>query len=122
KFKSIVLLEDFVGSGTQIKESIEFAAKEFPEINFLVIPIIMCPRADSIINELQNKFNNVSIEPVIRLSSDSFINEEREDNQDEYFKSVHDLSKKYHTQMKMTGYKGHHLGFKKMGSLVVLHT
>ncbi len=122
KFDSIVLLEDFVGSGNQIKEPVEFAASEFPNINFLVVPIVMCPQADSIVAELEQKYKNVRIKPVIRLNSDSFIEEKKEDNEDDYFKAVHDLSKKYHPRMQKAGYKGHHLGFRKMGALVVLHT
>ena len=122
QFDNIVLLEDFVGSGNQIKEPIEFAANEFPNINFLVVPIVMCPKADSVVAELEQKYKNVRVKPVIRLNSDSFIEEKKEDNKDDYFKSVHDISNKYHPQMKKAGYKGHPLGFRKMGSLVVLHT
>lgn len=121
KFESVVLLEDFVGSGNQIKESVEFAATNFPEIKFLIIPLILCPNGETIMEELRKKYDNVTIDPVMTLRDNLFVKKNRNENE-EFHRQLYDLSKHSNKKMKKEGFKWHFLGFRKIGGLIVLHT
>ncbi len=118
-FTKIVLLEDFVGSGNQIKKTIEFAASSFAEYDFLIVPILMCPKAWELLSELQVKYKNITINPVLELHDDLFIENGKKDN---FNKSIKSFSKKYHKEMKKKGFKWSYLGFRNLGGLIVLHT
>ncbi|MEP1779751.1 hypothetical protein [Reichenbachiella sp.] len=147
-FERIVLLEDFVGSGNQVKDSVAYAAETFPEIDFLVAPILMCPQADSLMDELVAKYQNVTVSPVLRLNKDVFLSQERDDNKND-FREVFDLTqigfermkeenapdseaelvnelygipKSAYLKLKKTILTKPFLGFRGMGGLVVLHT
>jgi len=67
----IILLEDFVGSGTQAISSIEFAAKEFPGHNILLCPLIICPDGDRKIRDAIKTYSNVYFNPVLSLPEGS---------------------------------------------------
>lgn len=63
----VVLLEDFVGSGSQAVSSIAFAARTLPNINILLCPLIVCPKGKEHIQKEITQYSNVSFEPVISL-------------------------------------------------------
>ena len=121
-FRQIVLLEDFVGSGNQINNPIRYAAKTFPNISFLLVPIIMCPKAKEVMEQIESDCKNVRVRPVIELDPDQFIREKREENESEFNKKVFDLSNAIHPRMRKAGLRSPALGFRRIGGLVVLHT
>ncbi|MDP9855299.1 phosphoribosyltransferase-like protein [Agrobacterium tumefaciens] len=67
KITDIILLEDFVGSGTQAISSVEFAAKEFPQQNILLCPLVTCPDGDRNIRKALEKYSNAWFDPVLSL-------------------------------------------------------
>lgn len=119
--KQIVLLEDFVGSGNQMKKPIEFAAETFPNVSFLIIPIVMCPHALDVVDQLKNKYANITVNPALVLGSDEFVRKDRNGNR-AFFKEVYDIAKDNHKRMKSNGFNVPFLGFRHIGGLVVLHT
>lgn len=76
KIKDLVLLEDFVGSGTQASGAIKFAAKTLPDVRILFCPLVVCPKGDQAISELiktsskENDFARVTYEPALVLPKD----------------------------------------------------
>ena len=72
--RGIVLLEDFVGGGTQIEEAIEFAASLDPQIEVLFVPLVICPSGSQKARVGACGHANVHYEPVLELTEDLFIN------------------------------------------------
>jgi hypothetical protein len=71
--KRIVLLEDFVGNGSQIRKAVECAAQLSPELPVLVVPLVICPSADALITELQGKYCQLTFAPCLRLPEMEFL-------------------------------------------------
>jgi hypothetical protein len=72
----IVILEDFVGSGTQMSMdagSISFAARNFPHIPILLAPLIICPVGANAARTLAAHYKNVTFEPILELRADDFF-------------------------------------------------
>ncbi len=70
QLKRIVILEDFVGSGTQMKMgsgSVEFAANNFPDSQILLCPLVCCPEGARAARELCTKYKNLRFDPVIEI-------------------------------------------------------
>ena len=65
----LVLLEDFVGSGTQMGSAITFAANISAAFEILVVPLVTCPAGDETGHSLAAKYNNVSYDPVLVIPS-----------------------------------------------------
>ncbi|SEK51944.1 hypothetical protein SAMN05421666_1141 [Roseovarius nanhaiticus] len=72
KISDLVLLEDFVGSGTQAKAAIKFAATTLPNTRILLCPLIVCPVGDKTLAEEAEKFENVTYDPVLVLPETAF--------------------------------------------------
>lgn len=71
--ENLVLLEDFVGSGTQIDSTIRFVANNFGHINTLLCPLIICPKGHSHLSHLAERATRVSYSPTLVLPEDAFL-------------------------------------------------
>lgn len=73
KFKQLVLIEDFVGSGKQVTPAIEFAQK-VSDIPILVVPLIIGSKGCKKLQELSdNSGGKVKFKPVIVLGDDCVV-------------------------------------------------
>jgi hypothetical protein len=122
KFEQVVLLEDFVGSGSQIKDHIIYAASTFTDLSFLIVPIVMCPHARVITDEIEAKYSNISVRPVLELKEDTFLRHPKEANADAFLKLVYDIAANTHDRMREAGFRYPFLGYRKTGGLIVLQT
>jgi hypothetical protein len=85
KIDRLVLLEDFVGSGSQIEEAIHFL-RDLPVCPpTLLIPLIICPAGiqESVSWQTQNP--SLTISPVIRLSTRDFLSKDPTPGEPENF-------------------------------------
>lgn len=71
--KRLVLLEDFVGSGSQIKTIINSVATLLASLQILVVPLIVCPSGVSLGEDLEQTYHNLRFSPVISLPSKLLI-------------------------------------------------
>lgn len=69
----IVLLEDFVGSGSQSKDVVNFCCREFTEVKVLLCPLIVCPIGDDCFSVLESEHPNLTYKPVLLLPTSVFI-------------------------------------------------
>jgi len=71
--KKIVLLEDFVGSGTQMEKAVKFAAglPNIPPV--LLAPLIIAPAGYSVAIRLCSDFANLNVSPAIKLEKEAFV-------------------------------------------------
>ncbi|WP_170764876.1 hypothetical protein [Ruegeria lacuscaerulensis] len=72
EIQDLVLLEDFVGSGTQAKGVVKFAADALPETRILLCPLVVCPKGDEVLNETVGELDNVTYDPALLLPSSAF--------------------------------------------------
>ena len=81
RIKRIVLLEDFVGGGSQTKEAVEFACELSSAINIAFIPMIICPDGAELFDNLakvlkpQNAKPKLTVRPILKLEPSIFIND-----------------------------------------------
>ena len=80
--RRIVILEDFIGSGTQMVETVrseggvncsavEFAASLSADIPVLLVPLIVCPEGADQARRFTSA--NLTVSPVLELKPDEFV-------------------------------------------------
>lgn len=125
--KRIVLLEDFIATGTQAMKSIEFAASISNSMcPILVVPLVMCPKAKDNFR-LKNFPSHVTIDPVLQLEDMHFISTDVMKNSAD-FNHFKQLAEKTYLQVTNGVYPHPNekpydpLGFEKTGGLLILNT
>ena len=76
--KRLVLIEDFVGSGSQTLSSVRFAATELPDLQVLFVPLVICPKGGEMARQLEaelceKRAGALRFEATMELSNDSFL-------------------------------------------------
>lgn len=69
----LVLVEDFVGSGTQIKSTVDFACSNFDGLKIALCPLIVCPVGDRVLGEAAKKFKQLTYLPTMVLPEEVFL-------------------------------------------------
>lgn len=69
----IVLVEDFVGGGSQIEPAIKFAGSLSSHLPTLVVPLVICPGGIDAAREWEAKFTNINVRPVLELHKLDFL-------------------------------------------------
>lgn len=72
KIKRIILLEDFVGGGSQMADAVQFAANLSDIVSILVVPLVICPKGLEKIKEIEGDCD-VTFSPVLSLNENCFI-------------------------------------------------
>lgn len=124
--KRLVLLEDFVGNGTQMEKAVQFASRFQDIISILVAPLIACPKG--VENGLKLKeTHGIEFTPVLALDKNEFIPETLAGDENQLIRDIHDFA--YRTYMQVSGGLSpgdrkpyHPLGWKQTGALIVMYT
>ena len=69
----IVLLEDFVGNGSQIEPAINFAGSLGSRLPTLVVPLVICPSGVDASKVWESSFTNLRVSPVLKLRNIDFL-------------------------------------------------
>lgn len=118
--RNIVLLEDFVGSGSQIESTLRWACTNFKNTNFLFIPLIICPDGDLRLKKMANENANLNYKPALILSNDSFVFPPSKSLlNDESYNKFRELAIKTNEAV-MSPYGA--FGYKDTGGLIVMYT
>lgn len=75
--KRIVLLEDFVGSGTQMYDAVQYAARVSATAPVLFVPLIICPVGAAFARKVEKSFPQFRFEPILELKPGDMITESR---------------------------------------------
>jgi hypothetical protein len=110
----IALLEDFVGTGTQSKEVVEFCSREFCETEILICPLIICPAGDECFSGLEERHPNLTYRPVLLLPSSVFLRRAAMADEPHGFGRLRHLISTYEGRMSAP------FGYKDTGALVTL--
>lgn len=69
----IVLLEDFVGSGSQMRDAVMSACTLPSNPTVLLCPLVICPEGGNLARDLENQYSNLTYSPVLELSNEDFV-------------------------------------------------
>ena len=75
KIKRIVILEDFVGGGSQASEALPFASALSSDLEIIFVPLIVCPTGADYCRSLCKLHTNLRFEPIIELPKRTFFND-----------------------------------------------
>lgn len=121
KIRNLIILEDFVGSGVQASDILKFIGKNFPELNVLFSPLVVCPRGDTKLNELTEKFSQVRYAPQLVLPEISVMSPEPKQGEPRSLAAARALFEKISKRFILPQYETMY-GFKSTGSQVVLYS
>ncbi len=123
--KRIVMLEDFVGSGSQVASRIRFACQSFPKLDILCISLINCPIGVSTLAELPRLYANLTVKNIIEIPESDLISENANSSEPKFHDDVRELANRMYltvTDGISPGPKPYFpLGYKKTGGLIVLN-
>ncbi len=127
KIQRIVMLEDFVGSGTQVESAIKFLCSTLPDVDVLVISLITC--FDGVINfeKLPTAHTRLTIEHIIEIEKHFFISEAEVTSEPTFHKSTRELATRLYA-LTTDGKNNpnikpyYPLGYRKTGALIVLYS
>lgn len=123
--KRLVLLEDFVGSGSQITDVVEFASGLDLFDQILVIPLIICPEGMDNLNRDLSVYTEVRVQPVLSLSHHSFVRPSIVSGEEALAGEVRKLANDtYHPLLKppATGAPFGPFGYRMTGGLLVMYS
>ncbi|MEQ8509264.1 MAG: hypothetical protein RIB43_09700 [Rhodospirillaceae bacterium] len=122
----LVLLEDFVGSGNQMKSAIKLAQSlKGGKLPVLICPLLVCPNGYEFGKRFQSKHENVTFDPVFRLDEATFIPKDSPAEESEILQKIRSLLEKLHPLVCGTGEqeaKYGPFGYEDTGSLTVMYT
>jgi len=118
-FKYLVLLEDFIGSGNQIEDSLNFAARMPGNYPTLVIPFVTCPRGLILGKNLQRIYGTFTFEPVLSLAKPDLVGDHHEPNEPELFELIRGLCNKL---SHLFPWQYGAFGYRNTGALYVAYT
>lgn len=74
-FSRIVLLEDFIGTGTQVSSIVKFIGMNFPHLQFLILPLVCSMNGRNKVQDIitEKGYSNVSFRPVVLLDHHSTL-------------------------------------------------
>jgi hypothetical protein len=73
KIERIVLLEDFVGNGSQIEPAVAFAGSLVSRLPTLVLPLVICPAGVESARRWESTYTNIRVRPVLELRRIDFL-------------------------------------------------
>lgn len=76
KLKRLVLLEDFVGSGDQVRAPLEWTLQNL-KCPVLFVPLIICPPGIEMTEDLEARYLHFHSRPIIRLKPDDLLGPRR---------------------------------------------
>jgi hypothetical protein len=120
RIQRLVLLEDFVGTGTQMATSVAWAANALPTLPILVIPLVCCPVGVATGVDLTKKYANVTFAPTLTLRSELFLSEHPHPDEPAIFACVRDIIIRIKT--KLGKWEPAPFGYKATGALIALYS
>ncbi len=126
--KRIVLLEDFVGSGSQMLPAVDFAANLISKLPIMIVPLIICPTGANLGIDLEKKYSNITVSPVVQLKKGVFVATTPVQDEKDIFNKTRELVKRLYikvsgqTSWPHEGKPYSPFGYKETGSLFVMYS
>lgn len=118
--KYLILIEDFVGSGSQVLEVLQFVTS-IVDIPILVIPQIICATGMEVLREASIEWPSTCIRPIIVIPKNCLVAPDKEPGEPELFDLLREVMKQHYDRLNHS-LKGKEFGFGKTGSMVVTYS
>ena len=89
--KRLVLLEDFIGGGTQASKALQFAGTLCEHISLLVVPLVICPSGLEKLRALEEQ-KNISVSPIVTIPKSEFVPALETDADPVFFTNLRNLA------------------------------
>lgn len=116
----LVLLEDFVGSGSQMTTAADFALAAVPEMPILVVPLICCPDGTRLGRRMQSEIDQFNFDVVLELPDSMFVKPEPVSGEPDLNAEIRALVDRTHERLPTMW--GQRFGHAETGALAVLHS
>lgn len=125
--KRLIIIEDFVGSGSQIGDAVEFIMRKGLDLDVLLLPLIICPVGVLRFKNLAETYDRLSYKGVIELSDSCFIKKNPNDDEHVDFEAIRELLIRVYSLTSGGLPEGNlkpysPFGYKKTGGLVIMHS
>jgi hypothetical protein len=119
--KQIVIMEDFVGSGSQASAAILKACELQGSPEVLYCPMVICPKGADNARQLADKYAQLSFQPVLELPKTSFIGPEHVAGEPDLFDRLRSILLEVHPKVAGDVWAKNYgeFGFRRTGGLVV---
>lgn len=120
KINNLMLIEDFVGSGTQVKNVIKYASECLPRTNILLAPLVVCPDGNGVLKKEVKKYGNVDYRPTLILPNSTKF-PKKSDASEPLHLFLHEIFDEIEHRFKFEK-KETITGYKSTGGQVVMHS
>jgi hypothetical protein len=126
--RKLVLLEDFVGSGSQVAGVVEFVLNQGLDVDVLIIPLINCPIGHQGFTVLEAKYDRLTYGAVLKPSENCFVSPVKTAGESLDFDYFRNLIKKSYLQVSNgipeddSNKPYSPYGYRKTGGLIVMHS
>lgn len=97
--RKLILIEDFVGSGSQVCGVVEFILNQGLDLDVLLIPLINCPRGHQCFTDIENRYDRLTYGAVLKPSENCFITRSEVPGEPVNFSDLRDLLERSYLQV-----------------------
>lgn len=116
-YRQIVLLEDFVGSGSQFEGILNRCSDYFGKMPILFVPLLICSNGLRFISEILASHDNWRIDPVIVINEDERLTSGTDLSEKPLESVIDNIAQFFSHQANCPAY-----GHNNTGALIVMHT
>jgi len=121
EISNIILIEDFVGSGTQADKIVTFVGENFKDMNVLFAPLIVCPSGDEKLASRVKRYGNIKYDPQLVLPSAVIFKREPSIDDGPHHAAARELFDRIAPRFELPQFEDMY-GFKSTGSQVALYS
>jgi hypothetical protein len=128
RIERLVLVEDFVGSGSQMEDAVAFAATlQSGTLPILVIPLVICPEGERRAQSLHTSYPQTTFEPVLRIRPTDLMIDAPTPGEPADFPELRDLAQRTYPQVcggvgVTVGKPYSPFGYLRTGALIVMYS
>lgn len=124
RLSHLVLLEDFIGTGTQALRAVGFAAELSAELDVLLVPLVITDRGYERVASVVAEHPRFAVQPVAVLPPSSVLSHGPQAGEDGARKLYRDLLRRLTPLINPPGRDADEraFGYGKLGALFVMHT
>lgn len=126
--RKLVLLEDFVGSGSQVSTAVNFVLSQGLDLDVLLVPLINCPTGHQRFTDLEIQYDRLTYGAALKPSGNCFVTRVKVTGEPEDFDHFRDLIQRCYLQVSNgIPESGLHkpyspYGYRDTGGLIVMYS
>lgn len=127
RIKKLVLIEDFVGSGSQSGGMVDFVLNQGLDMDVLLLPLINCPVGDQLFTGMAKHYSRLTYSAVLKPSGNCFVTQVKVDGEPDDFDQFRELIERSYLQVSNGVAPGNEkpyspFGYRETGGLIVMYT